>query len=355
MSNRREIRSAMSRESQIPNPESRLLSQSRIPNLESRLLNDSRLHVSAALLRDAHGRVLLAQRPEGKAHAGLWEYPGGKVEAGETPARALARELAEELGIAIDADECRELIRIPHAYGERRLWLHVLQVPRWQGEPQPHEAQALRWCEPGALAGLPMPSADKPVAAALLESPRYAITPEPGEDHAAFLAGFEALLAQGHRRVQLRAPRLDADALRALARDCAALAKAHQAELLINGAIDVARELGLGLHLRSAQLHGFDRAAWPQGLPLAVSCHDADELAAAEALGVDFAVLGPLQRTASHPDAVPLGWEGFALARERCGLPVYALGGLGNADLTEARRHGAQGVAAIRAFWPAID
>ncbi len=308
--------------------------------------------VVAGVLRDALGRVLLAQRTADRAHAGLWEYPGGKIEAGENPIVALARELHEELGIDIDQDRCRALIRIPFDYGARLIDLQVIEVESYSGLAQGREGQALRWCTASELRDMPMPGADRPIVAALFDPPWYAITPVPGEDDAGFLAEFSLLLQSGIGRVQLRAPSLDSIRLRRLALACADLARDAEVEMLLNGAVDIARELSIGLHLRASQLAGLRDRPIAKGLPLAASCHDAAELALAEALGVDFAVLGPVLATPSHPDAIPIGWSRFGEIRRRCSLPVYALGGLGRKHLSTARHHGAQGIAAIRGFWP---
>ena len=130
-------------------------------------------------------------------------------------------------------------------------------------------------------------------------------------------------------------------------------------ELLLNGALlpeltetfALARELGAGIHLTSIQLHAL--LARPDDLPaaLAASCHTLDDLRRAEAIAVDFAVLGPVKPTATHPDATALGWNAFAAQREQVALPIYALGGLRRDDLRDARVHGAQGIAAIRGLW----
>ena len=101
------------------------------------------MHVVAAALIDADGRLLLAQRPPGKHLAGAWEFPGGKLEAGETPLAALARELDEELGVAVE--QTTPLIRIPWRYNHHELLLDAWRVTRWRGEPQSLEGQALRW------------------------------------------------------------------------------------------------------------------------------------------------------------------------------------------------------------------
>lgn len=323
-----------------------------VSGLSASVLDAPAIPVVAGVLRDAFGRVLLAQRTAGRAHAGLWEYPGGKIEAGEAPVAALARELHEELGVDIDQGGCRPLIRIPFDYGSGQIVLQVIEVVGFDGEPQGREGQDLRWCTASELGEMSMPAADRPVAAALFDPPCYAITPEPGADDASFLAEFSVLVKSGIGRVQLRARSIDEVRLRRLAIACANLANGAGVELLLNGATELARELGLGLHLRAAQLADVRERPIAADLPLAASCHTATELALAEAVGVDFAVLGPVLSTQSHPDAKPIGWPGFADIRRRCSLPIYALGGLAREDLATARAHGAQGVAAIRGFWP---
>ena len=133
------------------------------------------IHVVAAVLRDARGRILLARRTDGRDLAGLWEFPGGKREPGETPEAALARELHEELGI--DARVGAHLITVPQRYPDKRLRLDVRHVGRWTGEPRGRAGQALAWVPPHKLASYAMPPADIPVVAALLQPDRYAITP----------------------------------------------------------------------------------------------------------------------------------------------------------------------------------
>ena len=111
--------------------------------------------------------VLLAERVRGGHGVGFWEFPGGKIEAGETAARALARELSEEIGVSI-ADPV-PLLTVSHDYPSRRVRLHVFEVWRWHGEPQGREGQALRWCEVTALDGLPLLEANAPIVAALTD------------------------------------------------------------------------------------------------------------------------------------------------------------------------------------------
>lgn len=119
--------------------------------------------VSAVALIDVDGRVLLAQRPEGKSMAGLWEFPGGKVEPGETPEAALIRELHEELGIDTWASCLAPLTFASHAYPDFHLLMPLFACRKWQGIPQPREGQTLKWAEVGELRSFPMPPADLPL------------------------------------------------------------------------------------------------------------------------------------------------------------------------------------------------
>lgn len=125
------------------------------------------LLVVAAALIDVDGRVLVTQRPEGKALAGLWEFPGGKVERGETPEAALIRELREELGVETQESCLAPLTFASHGYAHGHLLMPLYAIRRWAGAPQGREGQALRWVTVRDLAALPMPPADRPLIAHL--------------------------------------------------------------------------------------------------------------------------------------------------------------------------------------------
>jgi len=308
------------------------------------------VHVVAAVLRDARGRVLLARRTAGRDLAGAWEFPGGKVEPGETARQALDRELDEELGIRVL--DAAPLIRVPQAYPTKRIVLNVHTVGSFEGTPRGRERQALAWAPLEKLLSYPMPPADRPVVAALTSPGRYLVSPETVEP-LAFLARLDRALAAGIRRVQLRVRGLAASQTADLARQAASRCQSHGAELLVNGEPGLAADLGLGLHLPARELMALSvRPTVAEGRRVAASCHDAEELARAEQLGVDFAVLGPVRATESHPGAPALGWDRFALLREGVSLPIYAIGGMKPGDVATARRHGAQGVAGIRGLWP---
>lgn len=125
------------------------------------------MSVVAAALIDAAGRALVQQRPAGKQHAGLWEFPGGKLEDGETPEAALVRELGEELGIAVTADALTPAGFASRAHGERQLLLLLYRCERWLGEPRALDAAAIAWRDLDALVALPMPPADRALVAQL--------------------------------------------------------------------------------------------------------------------------------------------------------------------------------------------
>ena len=307
----------------------------------------------AAVIADARGRVLLARRDGTSDLAGLWEFPGGKLEPGETPEQALVRELQEELDITVEVGP--PLLQVPQQYPGKRLRLDVRKVAAWQGKPRGNEGQALAWVAPDKLARYSMPPADLPVVAALRQPDRYLVTPEPGEDDEAWLQALAQAIAGGAHRVHLRAPALAAkepERWRRLARRATQELRGAGTELLVGADVDLARELGIGVHLRAAQLAGLAQRPLPENLPVAASCHAIEELRIAQHIGCDFAVVGAIRDTATHPGATPLGWAGFEALRETTSLPLYAIGGLSPADIDEARTHGAQGIAAIRALWP---
>jgi 8-oxo-dGTP diphosphatase len=307
--------------------------------------------VVAGVIRDRRGRILLARRTEGRDLAGLWEFPGGKLEVGESPEAALKRELREELGIEIEMGA--PLIRVPQAYPHKRLRLDVYEVGAWRGTVRGLEGQALAWVPPHKLDDYAMPPADVPVVAALSQPDRYLVTPEPGDD-ARWLAALDRALGGGLRRLQLRAPGCEPRRWRGLAAEAVAHCHEAGAEVLVNGDPELALALGAGVHLRACQLSTLTGRPLPESQLVAASCHTSAELRAAQTLGCDFAVVGAINATATHPGAELLGWEGFAAMRETVSMPIYAIGGLDEKDIPEARRHGAQGIAAIRSLWPMV-
>jgi 8-oxo-dGTP diphosphatase len=308
----------------------------------------SSIHVAVAAIADSAGRILLAKRPTRAHQGGLWEFPGGKLDPGEDVVAALRRECAEELGIEVLGQ--RPLIRIQHHYPDRSVLLDVHRVTDYRGEPTGLEGQPLVWVLPGELRDYAMPAADVPIVNAIQLPELYLITPALVSSAASFLRQLRGRLEQGLRLVQFRV-RQAPQPLAKLAEEVMRLCVDAGAELLINRDIALARALGAaGVHLTSDQLQTLPGR--PEGLRwVAASCHTSADLARLAQLGGDFAVLSPVKPTGSHPEASPLGWARFSEMLGQAKLPVFALGGLGETDLQDAWRAGAQGVAGISALW----
>lgn len=305
------------------------------------------LHVMAAVIRSPEGRVLIARRPEDKDQGGLWEFPGGKCEPGETREAALARELREELGIEVR--QARPLIQVRHAYPNKTVLLDVWQVTAFDGEAQGLEGQPVRWVWPDELPDYRFPAANYPIISAARLPERYLITPDE-LSVSVLLERVECAIAADVKLIQLRAPRLLEAEYRRLAQ--AALALCPQPErLMLKGPLAWAEDFpGVGWHLTARQLCELPAGIRPLAADrwLAASCHSAAELEKALALGVDFVTLSPIQPTQTHPDAEPLGWEQARQLVECFPRPVYLLGGMKGEDLPRAFEVGAQGVAGIR-------
>lgn len=330
-------------------------------SIEPMTLDD--IHVVAGVIQDRDGRVLVAQRPAGKSMAGAWEFPGGKLAAGEGRLAGLMREFDEELGIRIEA--ARPLIRYRHRYPALDVDLDVWLIERWSGEPRGREGQAFGWCSPRELPALGLLPADAVVVRAIRLPTLFAVTPphaESGEE--SFMDRLEALAGGGGPGlVCLRRLDLDPEALLGLAAGAACRVEGTSTQLILHGDPAVlapalanprhtlaarCKNGVAGLHIPGRSLDTLTARPVPTSLWFGASCHDARELEAALALDADYAFLGPVKPTASHPGAPAMGWEAFAALVVELPLPVYAIGGLRPTDLETAWAAGAQGIAAIR-------
>lgn len=310
-----------------------------------------RVHVAAAVIRGIDGKILLARRADTQHQGGLWEFPGGKLEAEESVAMALARELREELGIEVVS--ARPLIKVQHDYPDKQVLLDVWEVSAFTGEPHGVEGQPIEWVTARDLLNYPFPAANAAIVAAARLPGEYLITP--GELEApSLLRGIQKAITTGIKLVQLRAPNGYDPKYRDLAVDAAGLC-AGKAQLMLKGPFEWLGDFpSAGWHMTSAQLRKYASKGRP--LPkdrwLAASCHNAEELALAQLMDVDFVTLSPVQATLTHPDAQPLGWEQAAQLIGGFNKPAFLLGGVGPVELEKAWAAGAQGVAGIRAFWP---
>lgn len=308
------------------------------------------IKVVAAIIRQ-NGRVLLARRAKHKHQGGLWEFPGGKIEQGETPEQALKRELKEELDI--DVTQLNPIFQTSHQYPEYGVHLDIWEVNRFDGEARGAEGQEITWVLPKNLLQYEFPEANKSIVTAARLSNRYLITPD-NLDRQEIIEGLRIALDEGIKLICLRAPNFFDPDYRDLAIDAVGVC-AGRADLLVKGAFEWLGDFPMaGWHVTAEQLRKLADKGRP--LPanrwLAASCHNAEELALAKQFGADFVTLSPIQQTATHPDAKPLGWEEASKLIANFDRPVYLLGGLTGQDVPKAQSVGAQGIAAIRGLWP---
>jgi 8-oxo-dGTP diphosphatase len=307
-----------------------------------------RVEVAAAVIENSHGEFLLAQRPTGKVYAGYWEFPGGKVEAGESAIVALKRELHEELGLEVDT--AYPWLTRDFDYPHAAVRLRFFRVLDWRGDPHGRELQQFSWQTISKINVAPVLPANGPILRALELPQTYAITcaAEIGLD--AFKPKLEQALAAGLRLIQIREKSMSAADLRKFSRDVVDLAHRFNARVLVNSDCELAAETGAdGLHMTSAELMTCLRR--PEIEWCGASCHNADELTRAQELALDFVVLGPVAATPSHPDVTPLGWKRFAELVCDYPLPVYALGGMRTSAMMQAWQCGAHGIAMMRGAW----
>ena len=345
-----------------------------------------RIVVAAAALFDDRGRVLLAQRrDDDRNHPGLWEFPGGKVEAGESLPAALARELDEELDLPPEPHQWRQIRGAVAESLTGGLSLHLLAGSLRQ-MPRRLEHQALRWIRPVDAAALPLAPLDRHLLRWIAAPRLLAITPElpcaidaaneptgmdPVSEGKPPLARTPPLTADANRpdrwsrqirscrpaRVAeqcwrlLRWPGLNERAYRDRLQRWLAAGRNSAQPVLVHNQIDLAELEGVsGVHLSAWMAAQLRERPLPSTRWLSVACHNRREIEQALRIDADFVLLAPVRRTDSHPGAAALGWKKFRSLANVTERPVLALGGVRPADLDLAGRAGAFGVAGIRAF-----
>jgi 8-oxo-dGTP diphosphatase len=309
------------------------------------MTTDARMHVVVGVIYDPQGQVLITRRPRHVHLGGLWEFPGGKLETGETVVEALQRELREEVGIQVHA--ATPLIKIRHDYDDRRVLLDVWRVLHYTGIASACEGQAMCWLPPAQLDAYCFPAANGPIVKAVQLPDYYAILE--GVSREQVMSRCQQILERGVRFMQFRVKALPQADVDEVFDAVIALCRQTNVTLLVNSDLPGQYAKANGLHWSSRALMASvakpANQAW-----VAASCHNLKELQHAEKLGADFAVLAPVHATTTHPDAQPLGWNTVKTLLEQVNIPVFVMGGLDMADIETARLAGAQGIAGIRAF-----
>ena len=306
------------------------------------------IHVAVGVIKTDEKHVLISKRPQHLHQGGLWEFPGGKVDAGETVQQALARELHEELDVNVR--KCEPLIQIPYDYGDKHVLLDVFIVNEFTGMPHGKEDQEIRIIHIDELAQYDFPAANRGIVSALQLPHLYMITRE--SSHASeLLTGVEQAIKNGIRLIQFRDHALDSEEYLTRLQQLDELCSASGAILIANTAMENFTRCDVaGFHLTSQRLMKCDQRPINRSKWLGASVHNEEELQHALVIGVDYVVLSPVKPTPSHPGVVPMGWENFHAITKQASVPVYALGGMTRDDLAIALQHGGQGIAGISLF-----
>jgi len=307
-------------------------------------MHETVTHVAVGVIW-SDGKILITQRAQQAHQGGFWEFPGGKLEPGECVQTALRRELQEEVGILVQ--DSTPLIKINYRYPDKRVLLDVRQVHSFDGTAAPHEGQPMRWVTPQQLQDFAFPAANQAIIKAIMLPDRYAILE--GHSLQEIEHRLQRIIANRVSMLQLRVKALPSSELADVYARVAERCRHVGIRLMLNSDLPLNNAWADGLHLSSRSL--LASLARPVGYQwLSASCHNLAELRHAERIGVDFAVLAPVLPTTTHANATPLGWQGFSELLEQVNIPVFALGGLSQADLPQALTAGAQGIAGISAF-----
>ena len=325
-----------------------------MPNTEAnRTTLPKVVHVAVAVII-RNGRVLIARRPDHVHQGGLLEFPGGKVEPGESVQQALVREIAEETGLTVPFESLEPVIGIRHDYGDKQVFLDVWKTSAAKGEPEGREGQPIEWLLPHSLQDEDFPAANRPIIRALNLPGNLPITGAMASWENGLARFVAALPALKSGLMMLRAPELSGHDYRQLARAVLAESEGSGVGVMLHGSPDLLAEFpdAAGVHLPWLEAERVSGRPVPANRLMGVSCHSAEQLRHAERLGADYAVFGPVLQTPSHPGEPGLGWYEFERQVSAAIIPVYGLGGLALEHQAQARAFGGQGIAGISFWWP---
>lgn len=299
--------------------------------------------VAVCVVQAPDGRVLLAERTSRQVAAGFWELPGGKIEPGESPSQAAARELQEETGLCPLG--VTPWLSYEHQFRTKRLRLHFYRTRGWQGSPHGREGQRLAWVDPNAPhVGPVLPSNDRALFAVSLPAVYVDADFSAFSSPDAFLAGLHDSLSSGQRLLRLRIPSRSPGQTASLLARVAGLAAAFPtARLFASSAMDARRAAFAGIHSCNSTLRQL--TARPPALLWAATCHNETDLAHAISLGADFVVLAPILPDPKYSGLSPLGWDGLRRCAAKSSVSIYAHGGLAQDDALAVQQAGAAGIA----------
>lgn len=330
------------------------------------------VHVAVGVIFDSSdnkGKILIAKRAEHQHQGGLWEFPGGKVEPGESIQIALQRELEEELGLQSSIEDMYPLITIPFHYPDKSVLLDVWTVHNAKDFKQAiseeskgkgffgKEGQPLLWVEPAELADYEFPVANKAIIDALTLPRKIVISQDSNNPEIILRQIANTLKNHTDIWINLRAPSLDQMEYTQLAMQLYGICHEAGSQLIWNCPLDwyqVAFADGLHLsvanymEINPAKVENVERPI-PTHQWLSMACHNLPELEVAQELA-DYVLVSPVHETNTHPQANALTWSGFKVITDKARIPCYALGGMKESEVEPCLQSGGQGIAGISCF-----
>ena len=306
------------------------------------------VNVSVAVLINDEHQVLLAERPFPKAWEGWWEFPGGKMEKNETSVDALYREIYEEIGVKIT--KFNKWVTRRYTFGDGNFTLHFFKVYEWEGEITSKENQKLVWTYLKKPNVYPILPANVFVQKAFDLPKYYAITNLSETSKKVFFNQLQKKISDGLKMIQVREKNISINELEVFSKEVIKICKPSNVKVIINSDMNLAYKIKAdGVHLTSKNL--LDSKKLPRNLIVSASCHTQKDIDIAEKLNINFVVLSAVNRTLSHPDISPIGWNKFQKIANKTNIPIYALGGLGINDYQVALDNGAIGISSQRSIW----
>lgn len=307
------------------------------------------VQVAVGVIKNKKAEILISKRADNVHQAGLWEFPGGKIEPGESAEQALSRELKEEVGI-----DCLSMLpfsTIEFDYGDKQVCLHVYIIEKFNGQATGREGQLISWVEIEALSEFPFPAANKSIIIQLQLPELIQIT---GGFHSLgdLLAKAKSCIKSGVKMIHFRAHHLADEIYQNYAEELLTLCKHKNVRLILNRDTQMIEKVQAdGLHLTSHEMFNYRQRPCGREKYFSVSCHDQEQLEQAKALDVDYCFLSPVKQAISHNAGEPIGFDMFSRLCHEFDMKVYALGGMCSADIKKVGRLGGAGVAVISENW----